>query len=111
MTLEQAVADVRERVMMLRVEGHPVQAASVERALDELLAALPEYLAFLSEREATDYSGRSVEYLRARFAKWADRGLAEWRGRNRFYRQCVLEHHGNVSAAREAGRRAGREAA
>lgn len=111
MTLEQAVADIRERVMMLRVEGHPVQAASVERALDEILATLPEYLAVLSEREAVDYSGRSVDYLRARFARWEARGLADWRGRMRVYRQCVLEHHGNVSAAREAGRRAGREAA
>lgn len=111
MTLEDAVADLRERVTMLRVEGHPVQAASVERALDEVLATLPEYRALLSEREATDYSGRSVDYLRARFTRWEGRGLAEWRGRVRHYRQCVLEHRGNVAAAREAGRRAAREAA
>lgn len=32
MTLEQTLADLRERVTMLRVEGHPVQAASEERA-------------------------------------------------------------------------------
>ena len=35
MTLEDTLADLRERVTMLRVEGHPVQAASVERAIGD----------------------------------------------------------------------------
>lgn len=106
MTLEDTLADLRERVTMLRMEGHPVQAASLERALTELVAALPEYLAVLSEADAVTYTGRSAAYLRARFGAWAERGLAEWRGRVRYYRRCVLEHRGNADIAREAGRRA-----
>ena len=106
MTIEQVLADLRERVTMLRVEGHPVQAASVERAVEQLAAVLPEYLVVLSEGEAMTYTGRSLAYLRARFGAWHTRGLAEWRGRVRYYRRCVLEHRGNADIAREAGRRA-----
>jgi hypothetical protein len=106
MTFEDVLADLRERITMLRVEGHPVQAASVERAVEQLVAALPEYLALLSEAEAVTYSGRSLAYLRARFGAWHSRGLAEWHGRVRYYRRCVLEHRGNADIAREAGRRA-----
>lgn len=106
MTLEQTLADLRERVTMLRVEGHPVQAASVERAIEQLVACLPEYLVLLSEGDAVTYTGRSPAYLRARFGAWHSRGLAEWKGRVRYYRRCVLEHRGNADIAREAGRRA-----
>lgn len=106
MTLEDTLADLRERVTMLRVEGHPVQAASVERAIEQLVACLPEYLVLLSEAEAVTYSGRSIAYLRSRFGAWQSRGLAEWKGRVRYYRRCVLEHRGNADIAREAGRRA-----
>jgi hypothetical protein len=111
MTFEDVLADLRERITMLRVEGHPVQAASVERAVEQLVESLPEYLSWLSETEATGYTGRTSEYLRARFARWESRGLAMWRGRTRWYRRCVLEHRGNVAAAREAGRRAARDVA
>lgn len=106
MTLETTLADLRERVTMLRVEGHPVQAASVERAIEQMVACLPEYLVLLSEGDAVTYTGRSPAYLRARFGAWQSRGLAEWKGRVRYYRRCVLEHRGNADIAREAGRRA-----
>ena len=111
MTFEDVVADLRERVTLLRMEGHPIQASSMERALDQVLETLGEFTAWLSEGEATGYTGRSAEYLRARFGRWAERGLAKFEGRTRWYRRCVLEHRGNVAAAREAGRRAAREAA
>lgn len=106
MTLEERLADARERVTMLRMEGHPVQAASVERAIEQLVACLPEYLVLLSEPEAVTYSGRSIAYLRSRFGAWQSRGLADWKGKARVYRRCVLEHRGNADIAREAGRRA-----
>lgn len=38
--LEDVVADLRERVTYLRLEGHPVQAGSVERAVEEAFTAL-----------------------------------------------------------------------
>ena len=106
MTLETTLADLRERVTVLRYEGHTIQAASVERAIEQLVACLPEYLVLLSEGDAVTYTGRSPAYLRARFGAWQSRGLAEWKGRVRYYRRCVLEHRGNADIAREAGRRA-----
>lgn len=106
MTLEQTLADLRERVTLLRMEGHPVQAASLERAIEAVRDALPEYLAFLSEAEAVTYTGRSLDYLRGRFGGWYARGLAEWRGKARVYRRCALEHRGNADLAHAAGRRA-----
>ena len=105
--LEQVLADAAERVTHLRIEGHPVQAASVERLAGEIREALKEYLGWLDESAAVLYTGRSKEYLRIRFPALMDRGLAEWRGRVRYFRRCCLEHRGNADAARQAGRRAG----
>ena len=106
--IEQVIADTRERANALRIEGHPVQAASVDRAVTEITHCLSEYLDILTESEAMLYTGRKADYLRARFAAWEARGLAMWdeRGRGRRYRRCALEHRGNADAARAAGMRA-----
>lgn len=106
--IEQVLADAAERATMLRMEGHPIQAGAIERVLAEVRAALPEYLEWLPESAACLYTGRSPEYLRARFGRWQARGLAEFRGRVRYFRRCALEHRGNADAIREAGRRAAR---
>ena len=108
MTIEQVLADARERVATLRYEGHPIQAASVARVVDDVTEALHEYLTTLSESEAMLYTGRKEDYLRARFGAWEARGLAMWdaSGRHRRFRRCVLEHRGNAEAARAAGERA-----
>lgn len=108
---EEVIANLHERVTMLRAEGHPIQAQSMARAIEELVATLPEYLTWLTEGEAVLYTGRSVQYLRARFGAWAARGMARWdpaRPRIRQFRRCVLEHRGNADAARELGRRVAR---
>ena len=109
--IEDVLANVAERITMLRVEGHPVQAASLDRAVAEMRAELPEYLTWLSEAEAMTYTGRKADYLRARFAGWKAREMAEWKGKMRYFRRCVLEHRGNTDAARAAGMRAGRGSA
>jgi hypothetical protein len=109
--IEDVMADLREHVTHLRLGGHALQATTLEQALDRITEALPEYLSWLSETEAQGYTGRTAEYLRARFGRWESREMARWVGRTRWYRRCVLEHRGNVAAAREAGRRAAREAA
>ena len=108
MTVEQVLADARERVTALRFEGHPIQAASVARVVEDVAAALTEYLTTLSEAEAMLYTGRKADYLRALFAAWEARGLAMWDEprRQRRFRRCVLEHRGNAEAARAAGERA-----
>ncbi len=67
---------------------------------------LGEFMDWMPESAAVLYTDRSREYLRARFARLAERGLAEWRGRVRYFRRCALEHRGNADAARQEGRRA-----
>ena len=106
--LEDVLADAAERATMLRIEGHPVQASAIERVTADTRSALSEYLTWLSESEAELYTGRRQDYLRARFARWQERGLAEWRGKVRYFRRCVLEHRGNADAAKAAGQRAAR---
>jgi hypothetical protein len=108
MKFEDVLADAAERVTHLKLEGHPVQAASLERLTDEVRSSLREFTTWLDEKAAKLYSNRSAEYLRIRFPAWQARGLAEWRGKVRYYRQCCLEHRGNADAARQAGRRAAR---
>jgi hypothetical protein len=108
MTIEDVLANAAERTTMLRSEGHPVEAASIERVTEEVRTALGEYLTWLSESDAVLYTNRSAEYLRSRFPALEERGLARWVGRQRYFRRCALEHRGNADAARQAGRRAGR---
>lgn len=106
MTIEQVLADASERATTLRYEGHPVQAQAIERVVADVRAVLGEFMDWMPESAAVLYTGRSREYLRARFARLAERGLAEWRGRVRYFRRCALEHRGNADAARQEGRRA-----
>lgn len=106
MSVEQVLADALERAALLRSEGHPIQAATIERVVAEVKAALPEFSTWVSETDAMLFTGRKADYLRARFPFWEQRGLAAFHGRIRFFRRCVLEHRGNPEAVRGAGRRA-----
>jgi hypothetical protein len=106
MTLEDLIASLGNDAAVLRLHGHPAQAAKLDQLADDIRAAVPEHLAWLSEADARLYSGRGVEYLRGQFHGWERRGLAEWRGKHRFFRRCVLPHRGNLEAARLAGERA-----
>lgn len=111
MSLEQVLADAAERVTHLKIEGHPVQAASLERLVEEVRNAegMSEYLTWLDEGAAMLYEGRRThESLRLRFPALLDRQMAKWVGKVRYFRRCALEHRGNADAARQAGRRAGR---
>lgn len=107
MTLEQVLADARGEAAVLRSHGHKAQADSVEKVCEAVTAAAYEYLNWLSEAEARLRSGHSTEFLRARFARWLEQGLARWDGKRRQYRAVVIPQRANREAAREAGRRAG----
>lgn len=107
--LEQKLADWRERATALKMTNHGHDAALIEKVLDDVVSALPEYLAWLTEGEAMMYEGRRTpDALRARFTELEARDLAKWDGRRRLYRRIALRHRGNPEAAREAGRRAGK---
>lgn len=109
MTLEQVLADAREEAAVLKRAGHPVQAAGLERLCDAVARSAEDYLTWLSEADARLQSGRSVEWLRGQFPRWMDQGLARTSGKKREYRALIVPRRANVSAAREAGRRAGLE--
>lgn len=108
-TLEQVLQDAVKEATVLRQHGHQDQAKTLERMAEKVRASAEEYLDWLPEQLATLYTGRAVPWLRARFAGWEARGLARWAHRRRQYRRIVLEHRGNVDAARAAGERAVRE--
>lgn len=113
MTIEEQIGEWRERANTLRITGHAHDGHLVDQVLDALVATPPldELLAWVNERDAMLYEGRRTpDTLRDRFAEWEARGLAKWNGKRRLYRRIVLRHRGNVEAAREEGRRAGRGA-
>ena len=111
MTLEQALAEWRERANALRATGHGHDAELIDHVLDDVRRAepVPELLTWLSEADALVYEGRiTADGLRARFAELEARGLARWdpRQRKRWYARIALRHRGNTDAARAAGQRA-----
>lgn len=110
MTLEQAIADARERAQVLRAEGHGLQALTLERFLDEMSDTddMRMYLDWLYESDAALYSGREPITLRRHFAALEARHMARWHNGRRQYRRQALDHHGNPSLERAKGREAAR---
>jgi hypothetical protein len=109
-SLEQLLADWRERIAALRHTGHVQEAKLAESICDEVSGCMTEYLTWLSESEAMLYEGRlTADGLRSRFTELEARGLAKWDGRQRrrYYHRIALRHRGCPEAARAAGRRAG----
>ncbi len=104
--LDQVLADAAERAQHLRAEGHPVQAASIDRVVTDVRASMRSYLTVLSENEAMLRSGWGVGRLRGKFAEWEALGFAmlDAKGKRR-YRECIVPVHADRSAARLAGAR------
>lgn len=104
--LEQVLADALEDVVSLRRNGHTVQAASIERLVDDVRESMRSYLTTLSESEAQMRSGWTTYRLRSRFSEWEARGLAmlDEKGRRR-YREIVVPVRAEDSSARLAGQR------
>jgi hypothetical protein len=103
MGIEQVIADEREQAAILRANGHGGEARIIERVCDRVSESLREYLTWLSEPDARLRSGRTVEWLRGRFAEWASEGMAEVRGGRRYYRAVIVPMRAHASAAFEAG--------
>lgn len=105
MTIEQVLADERGQAAVLRANGHASEARIIERVCDSVSESLREYLTWLSEPDARLRSGRTVEWLRGRFAEWASEGMAEVRSGRRYYRAVIVPLRAHASAAFEAGAR------
>lgn len=111
-TLEQVLADERGAAQVLRAKGDPRGADLIDGVVDRVRAAAEDFVTWLSEGDARLRSGRSMSWLRGRFAEWAESGHARMSAKNqREYRQVVVPRRANVSAAREAGRRGERRSA
>ena len=106
--LEDEIADIRGEAAVLRANGHGIQATSLEKACDRVAAATVDYLTWHSEAEAQLRTGWSARRLRSYFTAWEAQGMAEKRGRLRFYRQVMLPRRANLEAARADAERMAR---
>lgn len=102
---EQIITDWRGDAQRLRVRGHSHDADLLEQCADEMQAALGGFLSWMSEPDARLKSGKSIDYFRDHFAEWSMLGLAETRGRTRYYRSVIVPQRVHASAARLAGQR------
>jgi hypothetical protein len=102
---EQIIADWRGDAQALRARGHSHDADLLDQCADEMAGALGGFLAWLSEPDARLKSGRSIDYFRDHFAEWSSLGLAEMRGRTRYFRSVIVPQRAHASAARLAGMR------
>ena len=108
-SLDQLLADWKERANQLRYTNHSHDATLIEKVCDEVADCMVDFLTWMSEERATLYTGLKAPALRHKFPSLEARGLAKWdeQRRRRLYRRVGLEHRGNSEAAREEGRRAG----
>ncbi len=109
MTLEQVLADWREKANMLRVTKAHVTADTLEQCLTDIAVGAERYLRWLNETDAHLYSGRSLRWLRSHFAAWAGQGQAKKTHRQRYYLMAVLPVKANVEALLAQAERDARE--
>lgn len=108
--LSEVIADMRGDAAVLRRLGDRDRAGAIEEYADKVAESARDFLWWLSEKEAELRSGRSVRWLRSRYAEWAATGNARRDARNeRHYRALVIPQRVHKSAAREAGREAARQ--
>ena len=103
--LETVLADWREKASTLRSVKHQHDAELIDAICDEVARAAEDYMRFISEADAMLRSGKSADWLRARFVEWEQQGHGEIRKRVRYYRALVIPRRPDLEAAREAGRR------
>lgn len=107
-TLEQAIADEREAIGILRGRGFTREAEMLEHTVERIARAAAPFLDWLSEKEAVLRSSHAAEWHRARYPILEAQGLARRNPHNpreRQYLRVSVPQRANVSAAREAGSR------
>jgi hypothetical protein len=102
---EQVIADWRGHAQVLRARGHTRDADLLEQCAAEIDGSLGGFLKWMAEPDARLKSGRSKDYFRDHFAEWSVLGLAEMRGRTRYYRNVIVPQRAHASAAKAAGLR------
>lgn len=93
MTLEQVLADAREDAATLRRYGDEGRARAIEDLCDQVERAAEPFMVWLSEAKAQLRSDRRIPWLRERFPRWLEEGLARWNPASpseRQYLQAVI---------------------
>ena len=109
--LNQALADERGEAAVLRNKGHAHDAAIIEAILDRIAKITEDYRTFVSEGDASFRSGKPAASFRKRFPSWLELGLAELRGRRRWYSLAVVATRPDLEEARAAAEQAAAAAA
>jgi hypothetical protein len=109
--LQQVITDWLGDAAVLRRHGQHALAEQLESCARIVQESAEEFLTMLTESEAALFSGETVRWLQSRFPAFERRGMAEKRGKTRFYRQCALPRRAETARAFEAGRDAARKIA
>lgn len=107
-TLDQAIADEREAIGILRSKKLVREADMIETIVERFAQAAEPFTTWYTDESARVYSGKSVDYLRDKFPELEARGLAKIENGRRLYLECALPRRAVKSLAREAGRRGGK---
>lgn len=89
-SLEETLEAWQRDAVVLRRHGHGNDADLITRIVADVRDAAAPYLEWVSDTGAYTYSGRTPQWLRARFAVWAAERNAEERHGLRYYRRIVL---------------------
>ena len=107
-TLEQVLADLRGEAAVLRKHGDARVADVMDALTDRVKTAAEDYITWLEEDDAMLRSAHQRRWFRNQFPTWAAEGNAKKEAGRYYYRMCVIPQRANLSAARAAGRDAGR---
>jgi hypothetical protein len=110
--LEQIIADAREDAAVLKRNGHPEQAQSIEQLCAQVEGAAEDYIRKISLEDARLKSGLSLRQLRRRFRELTDCGMAEIGPKGEMlFRACAVPQRAATSTQRARGRQAVRRSA
>jgi hypothetical protein len=101
--LAAVLADWRGDAAVLKKHKQHALATQLEKCADDVEASAADWLTWLSETDAMLRSGKSRDWLRAKFSGWERDGHARLQGRERQYRRVIVPVKHTLSSARAAG--------
>lgn len=100
-SLEQVIADWRERASACRRVKDERVADLIDEICQEIANATEDYTKWLSESDAMIRCGKGRYWLRARFGDWTRSDCARWSPKNkraREYRAMVIPQRADFAA-------------
>lgn len=110
-SLEQVLADAAEESAVLRKHRQVAVADAIDSLCLDVRTAAESFLRWLSEPQAQLRSGHRVQWLRARFPRWAEEGMARWNPKasnERQYLQAVIPQRRRETSVADDARREAR---